>query len=49
MIPKFALSPGTKQEFGILEGYQFGANSSFTIGGEGYGATSYSVKELAAH
>lgn len=44
---KFALSAGQKSEFGFLEGYQFGDNSTFTLGGEGHASKAYQVKELA--
>jgi hypothetical protein len=42
----FALSAGGQHEFGFLQGHEFGVNSSFTIGGEGFATKSYQVKDL---
>jgi hypothetical protein len=43
---KFALSAGQQKQFGFLEGYQFGDNSTFNIGGESFASTAFRVKEL---
>ncbi len=44
----FSLGPGETETFGWLKGYQFGENSSFAIGGEGFSTKRYAVSELKA-
>ena len=44
----FSLGPGETETFGWLKGYQFGENSSFAVGGEGFSTKRYSLSELPA-
>jgi hypothetical protein len=41
----FTLEPYGSKEFGWLQGFSFGDNSSFSIGGEGYSTRTFSKSE----
>lgn len=41
----FTLGPNESTEFGWLEGFHFGDNTTYTIGGEGYSSRTFSKDE----
>jgi hypothetical protein len=41
----FTLEPHGSKEFGWLEGFHFGDNSSYTIGGEGYSIVTLATED----
>jgi hypothetical protein len=40
----FTLAPRGSEEFGWLEGFHFGDNSSYSVGGEGYSTLKFEPK-----
>lgn len=43
----FSLQPYDVKEFGWLEGFTFGENSTYTVGGEGYASVTFSKSDEA--